>query len=258
MDPFLEDSEIWPDFHHSLAEEIKGQLNAQIGPKYYANVEIHNVPRETEIDITKPDRIRPDVGVFLPLDVVAEPMTSGAAAAITPAPLLRTAVLSVRLRAVRIYKTKTSELVTTIEILSPYNKRSGEGVEQYRLKRLQLLNSAAHLVELDLLRGGLRPGFEIEEEPLDTDYVLLVNRAGFSRVSEIWPLALNEPFPVLPVPLLEPDPDVPLELGAALRAVYTRSGYAWRIDYRQPVPSPELRPAMAAYVRELLAAYSRA
>jgi hypothetical protein len=189
MDPFLEDSEIWSGFHHSLAEEIKGQLNAQIGPKYYANVEIQNVPRETEVDITKPERIRPDVGVFLPLDVVKEPITSIAAVAIAPAPVLRTAVLSVRLR---------------------------------------------------------------------TDYVLLVNRAGFSRVSEIWPLALNEPFPLIPVPLLEPDPDVPLDLGAGLRAVYTRSGYAWRIDYRQPVPPPELRPAIAAYDEELLATQSKA
>jgi len=43
MDPYLEDSHIWPGFHHSLAEEIRAQLNARIGPKYYADVNVRTV-----------------------------------------------------------------------------------------------------------------------------------------------------------------------------------------------------------------------
>lgn len=144
-------------------------------------------------------------------------------------------------------------MVTAIEILSSYHKRPNEGIEQYRLKRMQLLNSAVHLVELDLLRGGVRPGYAVEEDPLDTDYVLLVNRARASRLSEIWPVALNEPLPLIPMPLSAPDPDVPLDLGAALRALYARSGYDWRIDYSHPVPPPDLRPAMREWVTTLLA-----
>lgn len=57
---------------------------------------------------------------------------------------------------------------------------------------------------------------------------------------------------MIPVPLLEPDPDVPLELGEALRGVYGRAGYDWRIDYRKPVPQPALRSAMARWLRETL------
>lgn len=71
---------------------------------------------------------------------------------------------------------------------------------------------------------------------------------GNIRTSEIWPVALNEPLPTLPVPLLYPDPDVPLDLGVTINNVYTRAAYDRRIDYTRPVPPPELRPAMAAWL----------
>ncbi|MBI4788179.1 MAG: DUF4058 family protein [Chloroflexi bacterium] len=43
MDPYLEGSDYWPGFHHALAEEIRGRLNARIGPKYYAEVNVLTV-----------------------------------------------------------------------------------------------------------------------------------------------------------------------------------------------------------------------
>ena len=43
--------------------------------------------------------------------------------------------------------------------------------------------------------------------------------------------------------LSAPDPDVPLDLGAIVPAVYERGGYATRIDYRQPVPPHLLHPS---------------
>jgi hypothetical protein len=42
------------------------------------------------------------------------------------------------------------------------------------------------------------------------------------------------------VPLTEPDPDVPLDLGAILATVYERGGYGTLIDYHQPPPPPKL------------------
>ena len=209
MDPYLEDPEIWPGFHATLAVELQRRLNRQLNDQYYADVEIL---------------------------------------------LVRPAPLPVRLRAVRVYQTATRELVTTIEILSPYNKRpASEGLIDYRRKRGHILASRVHLVELDLLRGGERPGFELADDPLDTDYVLLVNRYGLERVSEIWPVALTEPLPLIPVPLLPPDPDVPLDLNAAIREVYASSRYALRINYTLPPPRPSLRPAVETWVQELLA-----
>jgi hypothetical protein len=50
---------------------------------------------------------------------------------------------------------------------------------------------------------------------------------------------------------LSPDPDVPLDLGAALKNVYTRAAYVRRIDYQQPIPQPSLRPAMKTWLAVL-------
>jgi hypothetical protein len=176
-----------------------------------------------------------------------------AAVAIPEAPIQRAATVAVetKLRAVHVYVTKTRRLVTSIELLSPANKR-GEGLVKYRRKRRKILLSAVHLIEIDLLRAGQRPGGEVNEPPLDTDYVLLVNRASDSelRISEIWPVALNESLPTLPVPLLEPDPDVPLDMAQIVSNIYTRAVYARRIDYTEPVPPPKLRPSMAAWWTE--------
>jgi hypothetical protein len=44
-------------------------------------------------------------------------------------------------------------------------------------------------------------------------------------------------LPVVPVPLLEADPDVLLDLQAMVNNVYERGAYASQIDYRQPPPA---------------------
>ncbi len=176
------------------------------------------------------------------------------ATAVPAAPIQRVAMPMepMRLRSVRLYTTDTRKLVTSIEILSPVNKR-GEGLEVYRLKRDRILRSDVHLIEIDLLRGHRRPGWEVNDPPIDTDYILLVNRTqvDHDRISEIWPVALNQPLPPLPVPLLDPDPDVVLELGTAMSSLYERGAYARRIDYTRSVPPPALRPDMATWFRDL-------
>lgn len=248
MDPYLENREYFPGLHYALGEEIRRRLNEQIGPKYYADVQVAAESRDIFIGYTH--QIYPDVGVYEPAPAAGGAIQAAALA--SAAPIQREVVLErePRLRSVRIYFTATSELVTAIEILSPYNKR-GEGLEAYRKKRSEIFKSQTHFVELDLLRGGTRPGGEVNDPPLDTDYVLLVNRARleYVRVSEIWPLALNQQFPVLPIPLRDPDPDASLNLGEILQFIYPRAGYGWRLDYTRPVPPPELRPAMQEWMQ---------
>jgi len=38
MDPYIEDPEIWGDFHAALATEIRTQLNRTIQPRYVARL----------------------------------------------------------------------------------------------------------------------------------------------------------------------------------------------------------------------------
>jgi hypothetical protein len=251
MDPFLEDPDIWPDFHYSLAGEIKRVLNRTIGPKYYAAVDIFTVPHDTELEISH--KAKPDVGVFEPIDTALE-LAYPTVATLPTAPIVLPAVMTIQLRAVRVYRTHTGELVTSIEILSPFNKRpASDGLMQYRLKRSQILASRVNLVEIDLLRGGERPALELIDHPVETDYILLVNRFQYDRLSEIWPVALNEALPLIPIPLLPPDPPVPLDLNAIIRDVYATSGYDWRLTYKIDVPPPPLRPTTQEWVNQLLA-----
>ncbi|MEZ4726072.1 MAG: DUF4058 family protein [Caldilineaceae bacterium] len=67
--------------------------------------------------------------------------------------------------------------------------------------------------------------------------------------SDIWPVTLDQPLPLLPIPLEPPDPDVLLDLNAVVRTVYERAAYTRRIDYRDPAPPPELRPTMAQWLQ---------
>ncbi|HZZ78926.1 MAG TPA: DUF4058 family protein, partial [Gemmataceae bacterium] len=55
------------------------------------------------------------------------------------------------------------------------------------------------------------------------------------------------------IPLRHPDADVPLDLGAALRAAYERAGYDASVDYELP-PAPRLSKEDARWADKLLRA----
>jgi|YNPBryantNP2012_1023418.scaffolds.fasta_scaffold01416_6 hypothetical protein len=248
MDPYIEDPKIWPDFHNNLAAEIQGQLNRVIQPRYVARL-VPYVTYET-IEISDVRGIRPDVGIW---HVPAREGVIETTAVITPAPVesIVAVDIPVRLASVAVHLVGTMQLVTAIEILSPINKRPGhEAYTDYQRKRRDLLRSPAHLIELDLLRGGERMPLEKPVGP--SAYVLMLSHAERRPRVSVWPLQLRDRLPVLPVPLLEPDPDVALDLGAAVAAVYERGGYASLIDYRQPPPPPNLSEAEARWLDDLL------
>ncbi|MBV7331878.1 DUF4058 family protein [Chloroflexi bacterium TSY] len=251
MDPYLEDREHWRGFHHHLAEELVRQLNPQIVPKYFAEVEIHTVLQELTISETQ--HIYPDVNI---VGLDSQATTQRQAVTVPEAPLERVVEIPEpqKQRAVNIYVTENRDLVTAIELLSPANK-TGEGLIQYQQKRQRILRSPIHLVEFDLLRVGQRPGSEVAEPSIDTDYIVLLNRgtAGNIRISQIWPVGINDALPTTPIPLREPDSDVVLDLTAVVKKIYADNYYHYRIDYNQPVPPPKLRPKMATWIKQNVA-----
>jgi hypothetical protein len=140
-------------------------------------------------------------------------------------------------------------LVTLIEILSPVNK-TGDGAFVYHKKRLDIFESTTHLMEIDLLRAGMRPA---AGEPLpDGDYYVLLSRATMRDKIAVWAMHLPDRLPVVPVPLLDPDPDVLLDVQAALNASFDVVGYDLLIDYTAPPPPPDLPPEGVAWVDALL------
>lgn len=246
MDPYLE-GYLWADVHNALASKIRQLLVPLLRPRYTARLEVYLVEDtapEGEIGI-----LYPDVEV-LQMRAVEAPNSSASsqsAVATTPAPLTLPFMqpVEVRIPTIEIRDTAGNTLVTSIEILSPVNKRE-PGLTAYRRKRLRLHNAAVHLMELDLLRRGARP-FNHPRLP-DVPYLVTLTRAQ-SNLVEIWPIALQDQLPVLPVPLQPPDADVALDLGLALSAIYDEAAYDLSIDYGQLPPPPALSETELAWVQ---------
>ena len=243
MNPYLEHPNIWEDFHANIAMEIQSQLSPNLRPRYFAAL----VPRVTyeEVLIEEKHSIKPDVSVYQ----VSNLPWGGEAMAIASAPVTAEVALELPVKqyTVEIHQTETGLLVTAIEILSPVNKRpTHEAFEDYQRKRRDLLRSGAHLMEIDLLRGGQRPPL-VTPRP-EAPYFVMLSRVERRPKVDLWPLRLQDPVPSLPVPLKAPDPDVPLDLGQAIQTIYDRASYDLRIDYRQPPPRPDLSSDDAAWL----------
>lgn len=248
MDPYIEHPQVWSDFHSDLAGEIRALLNPVIQPRYVARL----VPLVTYdlIEVARTRGVRPDVAVWQ----TDSPQTvGGTAVVIPPAPAESTVTIEMPLRllSIEIHLVETLELVTAIEILSPVNKRLGhEAHKNYLRKRRELLRSEAHLMEIDLLRGGERP--PLERPVAEAPYYVVLSRVDRRPHVAVWPIQLEDKLPLLPVPLLEPDPDVALNLATAVANVYERGGYASIINYSQPPPPPPLSESQAAFVKTLV------
>lgn len=249
MDPYIEGPTLWSDFHNGLAYETRVQLNQSIQPTYFARLTPYVTYEVVEVG-KKKQGIRPDVGIWH-LSQSQEPAAT--TATITPAPVESRVLLEIPLRLYRveIYATDSEELVTVIEILSPVNKRSGHPAHRdYLRKRRDLLRSPIHLLEIDLLRQGERPPLE-DPVPV-TPYYVTLSRENRRPVVSVWPIQLPDRLPTVPVPLLEADPDVPLDLQLMVNNVYDRGAYASQIDYRQPPPPPALTDEESAWLDALL------
>jgi hypothetical protein len=144
-------------------------------------------------------------------------------------------------------------VITSIEVISPGNKRPGDGRELYLQKRQDMLRAGVNTVEIDLLRGGhsLLP---ISPDRLPsahrTRYMAWIWRAADPRRLAVYRMPLREPLPVIPVPLGPEDADATINLQALLDQCYRNGGYD-DIDYGVP-PSPPLDDDDAAWAGTLL------
>lgn len=245
MDPYLEAPNLCPDVHNSLSSAIRDQIQPSLAPRYVAVLTPY-VEHES-IEVATNRTIIPDVGIFQRNE--REYHASATAVSIAPAPMTGLLNVPTRYYRVEILTTGTEELVTVIEILSPANKRSGaDGADAYERKRRDLVQSPVHLLELDLLRGGRRP--QLATPLPDAPYFIILSRVEQRPHVDIWPLSLQHPIPIVPVPLQAGDADVPLDLGQALQRIYASARYDLRIDYRAAPPPPALSPADALWLKQ--------
>ncbi len=253
MDPYLEAPAGWQDFHHSFVDEIRAALVPKLRPRY--SVHIERYVYLTALDAEEA-RLRPDVTVA---QVQTEPtkaegavatMTETATAILVPLPVIE----EVRHYYLEIRELATQRVVTVIEMLSPFNKRLGEGRTEYLKRRNAILQSDVHLIELDLLREGERVPMG---KPLPSaDYYAILSRFYRRPMAQVYFWTIRQKMPTIPVPLLRGEPDVPLDLQAVFTAVYERAGYDYRLPYDRD-PEPPLRPEDERWAKELIAKWRK-
>ncbi len=141
---------------------------------------------------------------------------------------------------------RSRELVCLIELTGPANS-AGAGPREYLTKRRQILSSPAHLVEIDLLRGG-EPLPTAERPPCTCS--VMVSRVEDRPLAGFWAIGLRDGLPVIPIPLRPPHADARLDLQALLHWVYDAAGYAHYLY--DGVPTPTLSPEEAARARSFL------
>src|SRR5215470_17768433 len=235
MDPYLEGA-LWTTVHFSLSAEIVRQLAPKLRPRYLVLPAERFVMETPEsVAITTAD-IYPDVSVAEARSgTVAAQGTTIAAAPLELATVIPTPIPHVT---IEIRDTAHRQLVTAIEMLSPTNKR-GDGRQEYLAKRRRILLSTAHLLEIDLLRQGQRVPMQ---KPLPAaPYFIFLSRAEKRPLTEIWPISLKAPLPVVPIPLLPGDEDVALDVQQVFTTTYDLLGYDLALDYTRPpeIPLPK-------------------
>ncbi len=234
MNPYLEHPELWPEVHHWINTFIAELLIPKLRPKYRVAIEkrVYQMTDGNSVLVGIPDVT---IGRYIkPTDkkpsniAVASPPAKPITVNIPIPEEVRESYLEVR-------EVGTGEVVTVIELLSPKNKRPGEGRKTYDIKRQQVFGSSTHLVEIDLLRGG--ESMPILGNQINSDYRILVSRSELRPQAELYPFNLPEQIPTFVLPLRKGDTETLVDLQSVIEDLFDRAGFDLVIDYsREPVP----------------------
>lgn len=246
MNPYLEQSLVWHDFHERAIPLLADMLAAQLDPAFVVKIDEQIYLQELPADAR---RLLGRGDVTIPRNPAGQP-ESGSVATL-PAPWEgrlpgvdedRQSFLEIRDRASR-------KVVTVVELLSPTTKNPGPDREQFLAKGFRLLNSWVHFVEIDLLRGG--PRMPVENLP-PCDYCVLVSRWQDRPCTGLWPIRLRDTLPTIPIPVTAPAADAQLNLQEALHRVYDAARYANWV-YTSP-PEPPLSGDDAVWAKQFVSA----
>jgi Protein of unknown function (DUF4058) len=256
MDPFLEKPGFWQGFHNSFIAFINSEINRVLPGRFIARSEARIVIDRG--DDKKPSRPVPDVTVF----AVARnaPRARGGIATATSPTSPEEILLETRREAfIEILdRASGNQVVMVIELLSPENKQ-GKGQEEYQRKQQAILQSQAHLLEIDLLRSGVHTVAAPREGALALgSYSYLLSLANAQEPNKIllWRIGLADRLPTLELPLTADVPPFTLDLQAVFDRCYDENRYAELLEvaYTQPA-EPAFTDDEAAWAQECLEGY---
>ena len=253
MDPYLENPEIFPDFHDRFVIYISDELQQNLPEPYYAAI-----GRRAWIEVSE-RYIGPDVNVLRQEHTTRE-SSSMAVAPHAAEPLVVHVPHDERFEPrVEVYMGRASDrrLVTTLEVLSRTNKTPGEhGRDLYLRKQREILQSKVHLVEIDLLRGGQHttavPLPRLAKVTDPPDYHVCIHHFDNLEDFFVYPFALSQPLPIIKVPLQPDDGEVRIDLQQVFQRTYEAGPYHREIDYKQDDLTPPLSDEQASWVTNIV------
>jgi hypothetical protein len=248
VDPYLENPEYWSELHHRLITAIAIDLSLPLRPKYQVAIEkrtYFSTPEDTVLVGI------PDASVYRGRTQKASTQQQSSTAISTVPIQVEVPMLEeVREAYLEIRENITKKVITLIEVLSPKNKRSGEGRIAYEKKRQQILSSETNLVEIDFLRS--LPQMPILKYHGVSDYRILVSRANRRPLSDLYPFSIRDRIPAFLFPLQTGDNEPVLDLQILFNQIYDQAGYDLRIDYKQAI-IPGLSTQDQVWADDLLA-----
>jgi hypothetical protein len=251
MDPYLEEPGLWEEVHTNLIVGIQHFINPLVRPHYRVAVERYTYLSLFPVDDSLPVG-KPDVLVLSPIQTESQvmPATTAKTVTATAEPVVAEIPMpeEIRPRYLEIRDTKTNEVVTVIEVLSPVNKVNIQGRKKYLNKRFKIVESMSHLVEIDLLRAGQPLPMRISGQ---NDYRILVSRSQRRPQADVYMFSVQEAVPDIPIPLHEGESEPVLCLNQILHTLYDEAGYDLAVDYRQPLVPP-LSDEAAEWVKKQL------
>lgn len=241
MNPFIEQPELWSEFHSRMIVAIADSLDDLLSREYRVAVEkrVYLSQDEEQVligipdvsvtaDSERPERGRSSVAIAEPLTVELPQFQE------------------VQERYLEIREGSAGNVITTIELLSPKNKKAGEGRDAYLRKRQQILNSATHLVEVDLLRGGVPLPLRGQRA---ASYRILVSRSNTRPQAQLYAFDLRQEIPAFEIPLRIGEMEPILQLQPLVHQIYDKSRLELAIDYVQ-----QLKPRLSKSDRQWIEA----
>ncbi|MGL5064446.1 MAG: DUF4058 family protein [Microcoleus sp.] len=235
MNPYLESSDFWPEVHHWLISMLQESLVPQLVPKYRVAIEkrIYQIKGEQSLLVGIPD---------VSIQRKTTPRNSSTSNVVTatriatPSKVTLPMYEEVREGYLQIIDMTTKEVVTAIEVLSPANKRPGDGRKMYEEKRDKVFGSRTHLVEIDLLR--IYQPLPVFGNNIEGSYRILVSRSNSRPTADLYLFNLADAIPSFPLPLREGDTEPIVDLQALLNTLYDRVSYDFTVNYSDDIVPP--------------------
>jgi hypothetical protein len=214
MDPYLEQEDQWPGFHHQLVACLYQILLPGLVDRYRARVTKRRYVTEQALftSIVREEHLEE--------------------------------LIEIRQRG-------ENRLVTVVDVVSPSNKTTATGRQAYMDKRREGKSAGANLVEIDLvLQGQAMLDYSREGLP-EWDHAVTVTRATQPDRYEIYTATLQKRLPRFRLPLSGDDRDTVIDLQAAFTRCYDQGGFADKINYRRD-PATSLSDEDRRWLNDLL------